>query len=71
MEDIANEKPIDNDGVIMVQQEPIPVINAEDEDQKEESPVEVRDDNLSPRSNNSSKKSKDQENGSEEENNHV
>ena len=71
MEDIANEKPIDNDGVIMVQQEPIPVINAEDEDQKEESPVEVQDDNLSPRSNNSSKKSKDQENGSEEENNHV
>ena len=71
MEDIANEKPIDNDGVIMVQQEPIPVINAEDEDQKEESPVEVRDDNLSPRSNNSSKKSKDQENGSEEEKNHV
>lgn len=55
----------------MVQQEPIPVINAEDEDQKEDSPVEVQDDNISPRSNNSSKKSKDQENGSEEENNHV
>jgi hypothetical protein len=71
MEDIANEKPLDNDGVIMVQQEPIPIIKAEDEDQKEDSPVEVQDDNHSPRSNNSSKKSKDQENGSEEENDHV
>ena len=34
MEDIAaaNDKPIDNDGVIMVEQEPIPIVKTEDED---------------------------------------
>jgi len=59
MEDIANDQQVNNDGVIMVKQEPSPTINTEDELQKEGSPVEVQDGNLSPRSDNSSKKSKD------------
>jgi len=59
MEDIVNDQPNNNDGVIMVKEEPIATINTEDEHQQEGSPVEVQDGNLSPRSNNSSKKSKD------------
>lgn len=37
MEDIANDNQNNNDGVIMVQQEPAPAINTEDELQRESS----------------------------------
>lgn len=59
MEDLVNDQPNNNDGVIMVKEEPISIPHTEEEHQQEGSPVEVQDGDLSPRSNNSSKKSKD------------